>query len=485
MIKRLLPVNLAVFLLLAVAQADAAVVVNENTLISGTYTVPTNGQVTITITGADGGDGSNTNGGSGATVTGVFDVTAGQVIRYVVGEAGITTAGSSAGGGGSTGVYIDTTLVMVAGAGGGGDNSNGAVGLGGNTGTAGDAGTGSGAGAGGTGGNGGGANTNDSAGGGGINSAGGSAAAGGGGQAVAAPALPGLLDIALGGAGNSSGTAGGQGFSGGGGADFQYSGGAGGYSGGGAAGANGSAGGGGSYINTGMTGYVSSTLVTGVDGGGGNSGAESDGSIVVDITAPGVNPLPASDTNAAPKVCSASGADGSSPTSGVVNTYYPAAASVTSGATAITLGASIGNTTGIAVGDLVMVIQMQDADINSTDTANYGDNLGAGAGSGSLTINQTGLYEFAIAASAVGTGGGALSLSTGLTHAYNQGTNKTFQVIRVPRYGDLTLSADITAAAWNGSAGGVVSIDVLGTLDFNNFNIDMAGSDVSGDPVGP
>ncbi|MFV1884650.1 MAG: SwmB domain-containing protein [Balneola sp.] len=262
------------------------VVVNETTLISGTYTVPEDGQVTITIVGADGGDGTTTAGGQGATAIATFNVNAGDVIRYVVGESGVSSStGSSAGGGGSTGVYINSTLVMVAGAGAGGDNSTGAIGLGGNTGTDGDAGTGTGPGAGGTGGNGGGTTTNTAAagGGGGILTAGGSSDAGGGAAADATITnLSVLLDIASGGTGNGTGTAGGGGFTGGGGADANYSGGGGGYSGGGGAGANGSAGGGGSYIDASA---ISPVLTAGGDG----TGTESDGSISItyfDQTAP-------------------------------------------------------------------------------------------------------------------------------------------------------------------------------------------------------
>lgn len=118
------------FLFLPTENALAQVVVNETTLTSGSYTVTSDGQVTITIKGGDGGNGINTIGGEGATATATFVVNAGDIIRYVVGEAGVTHAGSSAGGGGSTGVYINDVLVMVAGAGGGGDNSNGALGLG-------------------------------------------------------------------------------------------------------------------------------------------------------------------------------------------------------------------------------------------------------------------------------------------------------------------------------------------------------------------
>lgn len=258
-------------------QSVAQTVVDETTSVVGSYTVVADGQVTITIVGADGGDGSNTTGGEGATVEGVFDVTAGQVISYVVGAAGETHNGSSAGGGGSTGVFIDSTLVLVAGAGGGGDNSVGAVGLGGNAIEDGDSGTGGGPGAGGTNGNGGGAGgtagADDSGGGGGIFTPGGSGAAGGG---AAADLIP-PLSFASGGAGFGSGSDGGQGFTGGGGGDSFYSGGGGGYSGGGGAGANGSAGGGGSFVDTAATGYVSSTLTA----GGNGAGTESDGSILV------------------------------------------------------------------------------------------------------------------------------------------------------------------------------------------------------------
>ncbi len=90
-LNRSLLAGLFIFILLSASPAHAVVVVNENSLVSGTYTVPTAGQVTITITGADGGDGSTTNGGSGATVSGCLRRHCGQVIRYVVGGAGNTT----------------------------------------------------------------------------------------------------------------------------------------------------------------------------------------------------------------------------------------------------------------------------------------------------------------------------------------------------------------------------------------------------------
>ncbi len=259
-------------------QGTLVEVVNVSGAQTGSYTVTEDGRVDITVTGGDGGNGSSTNGGQGATVTATFDLNAGDVIEFVVGDAG-NNGTSSGGGGGSTGVFINDVLVMVAGAGGGGDNSTGAIGLGGQSTINGASGIGAGAGAGGVAGAGGGANTNDSAGGGGITSSGASAAAGGG--AIADTNAADGVSLAAGGAGagGGAGGAGGAGFSGGGGADNFFSGGGGGYSGGGAAGNGGGAGGGGSFVDTTVAGYVSSSITAGSDGGG----SLSDGTTVINL----------------------------------------------------------------------------------------------------------------------------------------------------------------------------------------------------------
>lgn len=261
-------------------------VVNMTSTGIGDYVVPNNSTITISINGGDGGGGSNTSGGSGATITNaVFNVQAGDVIRYVVGEgsdAGLT----SAGGAGSTGVFINGDLIMVAGGGAGGDNSSGAFGRGATNTTSGGNGTGGSPGLGGTGGNGG---TNqqtsaDSAGaGGGINTAGGDGLDGGGGGAADLNPLNGVTLISGGTAGTFS-SRGGQGFTAGGGGGFNFSGGGGGYSGGGSSGSGGAAGGGGSYINTAIASYVSGSITAGVTGGGGAANANGeDGFITITL----------------------------------------------------------------------------------------------------------------------------------------------------------------------------------------------------------
>ena len=273
-----------------VAEGIQQVVRNTNNPGAGTYTVEFSGEIALMLVGGSGGGGSTTGGGQGASVNGRFLVSAGDVIRYVVGE-GSNAGASSAGGGGSSGLFINNELVMVAGGGAGGDNSSGAVGLGGTDNTSGGSGTGTNPGAGGSTGGGGNAGTGNSnggagAGGGGINSAGANAVAGGaagGGAADLNPANG--LSVANGGVAGTNGSAGGSGFTGGGGCGEFYSGAGGGYSGGGSAGATGGAGGGGSFLNTSSSRFLSGTITAGANGvangGAGVNGA--DGSIQITI----------------------------------------------------------------------------------------------------------------------------------------------------------------------------------------------------------
>jgi hypothetical protein len=177
-------------------------------------------------------------------------------------------------------------------------------------------------------------------------------------------------------------------------------------------------------------------------------------------------------------VCATPGKDGAGGTlTGVVNAYYPGTTTAAAAATSITVGParSVGAQTNIASGDLLLVIQMQGADINSNNNANYGD--GTGVGSGYLTTNlSAGLYEFVKATSAVtAAAGGTINITgggtgTGLINAYVNaaatGTTgeRSFQVVRVPQYTTATLSSTLTAGAWDGSGGGILALDVSTTL---------------------
>lgn len=256
----------------------------ESQLTSGVSDITVNydGEVTITLKGADGGGGSSTRGGTGSTVNAVLNLSSGDLIRFVIGE-GSQGAALSAGGAGSSGLFVNSDLVMVAGGGAGGDNSGGAVGFGANSTTNGDTGSGGSAGSGGTNGAGGTGTTNGSGagGGGGINSAGGNSLAFGGSAADLVPG-DGLTLVAGGAADGANNTNGAAGFTGGGGAaGNSYSGGGGGYSGGGGAGSGGSAGGGGSFLDNTLPSYLSGSITAGEDGAGGLVGSDGDDGYVI------------------------------------------------------------------------------------------------------------------------------------------------------------------------------------------------------------
>ena len=154
--------------------------------------------------------------------------------------------------------------------------------------------------------------------------------------------------------------------------------------------------------------------------------------------------------------------------------FYQPTASVTAGSSSITLT----NAAGLSAGDMVLVIQMQGADINSTNTNSYGDGVAGGEASGSLNnANFTaGRYEYAAVASVAGS---TINLASPLIYNYVRanasGTTgqSRYQVIRVPQYDNLTLTGNISAPAWNGETGGVLPLDVANTLDFNGFSISM------------
>lgn len=193
-------------------------------------------------------------------------------------------------------------------------------------------------------------------------------------------------------------------------------------------------------------------------------------------------------SQASAQTCATPGKDGAGGSlSGIVNTYYPGNSSASAGATSITLGTPTGAVTPITTGDLLLVIQMQDAQINSTNSDSYGDGVSGGNASGSTAINKSGQFEYVVATS---NAGGTVSIrgagaGTGLLYAYTNanatGTRgqRRFQVVRVPQYSSATLTSGLTAMAWNGRTGGILAIDVSGAL-----NLGGAGVTVSVDRLG-
>jgi hypothetical protein len=201
-------------------------------------------------------------------------------------------------------------------------------------------------------------------------------------------------------------------------------------------------------------------------------------------------PQPAQAQSSFGTLCAAPGKDGiDDGIINIVNTYYSGSTAnitVAAGSKSIPVGAinAQGNQTAIGPGDLLLVIQMQDADINFTDTNAYGSGIASNNGAGSTNINQTGLYEYVVATSGVVSGAisirGAAS-GGGLINSYRQESanissngQRTYQVVRVPQYTNATLSGVIRSpGSWNGTSGGIVAIDVANTFTLNGGTIEV------------
>lgn len=191
-------------------------------------------------------------------------------------------------------------------------------------------------------------------------------------------------------------------------------------------------------------------------------------------------------TAALAEQCARPGASGAASLSGVVDTYFPATASASAGATTISLGAGTGALTGIAAGDMLLVIQMQGASINATNSSAYGNGSSADTyAQGYSAIGQTGIYEFVRAASAVSVAGGSVTIVGGAgggllnsyVHAAATATEgqKRFQVIRVPQYTNASVTGTVSAMAWNGTTGGVLALDVADRLTFAGGSLNASG----------
>jgi uncharacterized repeat protein (TIGR01451 family) len=180
-------------------------------------------------------------------------------------------------------------------------------------------------------------------------------------------------------------------------------------------------------------------------------------------------------------VCAANTLTAGGTLTNVINTYFPGNGSVAAGATSIPVGASRGAGGTIAAGSLLLIIQMQDASINTSNSVAYGN---GSTGAGFTTINNAGNYEWVTATgpvaggnvpiSGAGTGGG---LVFGYTNAVANATKgiSTFQVVLVPQYTSATLGAAVQASPWNGRTGGILALDIAGQLNLGGATVNLDG----------
>lgn len=184
------------------------------------------------------------------------------------------------------------------------------------------------------------------------------------------------------------------------------------------------------------------------------------------------------------QVCSNPGVDGPGTPTGIINSYYPGTGSVSAGSTSIpvNIAGKRGAAANITAGDLIIIMQMQDADIDSSNTTSYG---GSSAGSGYTALNNAGTYEYAVVSPSYVTGTNPITVTAPLANSYRSSAatfsagQRTFQVIRVPQYASAVLGPGVTASPWGGAGteytGGVVAFDVAGQLTWGGQAIDVTG----------
>jgi hypothetical protein len=139
---------------------------------------------------------------------------------------------------------------------------------------------------------------------------------------------------------------------------------------------------------------------------------------------------------------------------GIVNSYYP------------------GGAAAVAPGDLLIVMQMQGAQINSSNSDYSGDGSGSG---GCSTRTATSAAGAAAGVACGGAGGDTVNAYQSTPSTGNTG-NKSYacQVVRVRQYGNAALTADVTPLAWNGAAGGVLGLQATGTVSMGGFDLNTS-----------
>ncbi len=118
-------------------------------------------------------------------------------------------------------------------------------------------------------------------------------------------------------------------------------------------------------------------------------------------------------------------------------------------------------TSSLSYGDLIMIIQMQGATIDQTNTSTYG-NITA--------YNNVGEYELQVVS---GISGNVITFCNNLTNSYSVGGTNRAQAIRIPRLSALTINAPgtLTGNSWYTTSstytGGVIAIEVSGNAVVN------------------
>jgi len=111
-------------------------------------------------------------------------------------------------------------------------------------------------------------------------------------------------------------------------------------------------------------------------------------------------------------------------------------------------------------GQLVVLAQMQGANIDESNSADFGN---------ILQLNNAGFYEIN---EIISIDGSDVYLKYQHQHEYD--INGKVQLISMPNYVDANVTNTLTADAWNGETGGVLALKISGQLTMNG-NIDVSG----------
>jgi hypothetical protein len=112
------------------------------------------------------------------------------------------------------------------------------------------------------------------------------------------------------------------------------------------------------------------------------------------------------------------------------------------------------NTSGFSVGDRVMIIQMKGAEIDLSNSPSFG----------SVTnYANSGNYEFGNIAEINGL---SITLKNKIVRLYTA-PQGFVQLVRVPQYGDVTVTGTVTADKWDGFKGGIIVFEASGKVNLN------------------
>lgn len=143
-----------------------------------------------------------------------------------------------------------------------------------------------------------------------------------------------------------------------------------------------------------------------------------------------------------------------------LNRYAVLGADANPGNTVLTLsttaGLGVDALLPLAPGDLLLIIQIQGAELSPTNSPAFGD---------VIDLGSAGLYEF-VEVATVDAANSRITINTGCSGLKNgYQTSGHVQVIRVPQYTTLTVAnaGSVTAKPWDGRTGGVIAVQVAGT----------------------